>query len=384
MKIFVACALDFEAVLKAEMESFWPKLLAPDGQPQSVAFPDCQVVPGGIELEASLQQAVQLNFFLKTANRILARVHSFRCRDFPKLFEEIQKINWSQWVDFIPAEISVDAAQSRLGHEKRILETTLASFQKISGLGPAGAGQTPELYIRVFEDIVTLSFDLSGEHLHKRGYGILKGEAPLRETLAAGLLRLSTSFLKPSLEVLWDPFCGSGTFVMEAQMLNQGPLLRDFDFKLLKNCPKLFKTALWAKNYRFSVEPLFQEFLATDVDLKVLNLAEKNQQNLKTIYPNLTAAVEFQVLDFKNIKGCLKKPAFVIMNPPYGERIESLSGNWQQHLEQFTQAEPLVKLLGILLPEAQMPKKVQGFQRVLTHSFKNGGLPVQYQVWQKN
>lgn len=384
MKVFVSCQLDFEEVLKAEVQNFWPRLLGPDSRPQTEPLPEILVQPGGLEFEASLLQAVQLNFFLKTAHRILARVHIFRCRDFPKLFEEIQKINWSQWVDLIPTEIRVEASGSRLNHEKRILETIQSAFKKVKSLKEATPDQkTPTLFVRIYDDQVTLSFDLSGEHLHKRGYGLLKGEAPLRETLAAGLLRLSLPFKSEEVQTLWDPFCGSGTFLFEAQMLNHGPLQRGFDFKLLKNSPKIFKTDLWAKNYKDVTKNLFQKYLGSDLNSQVLDLAKLNHQKLSEQYPQAAQPILWLAQDFESAP-VQRDPCFVIMNPPYGERLEGLSGNWKEILEGFLQQQKAVRLLGLLLPSRQQPQNVKGFQQVLTHRFKTGGLPVQYSLWKKS
>lgn len=382
MKIFVSCNLDFEKILIEEMKYFWPFLLGTNGAPHQEVFPECQMLPGGIEFEGTLHQAVQLNFFLKTANRVLVRVHQFRARDFPRLFEGIQKINWSQWIDSIPTEILVEASQSRLNHEKRILQTLEDAFAQIKSLKPSDHERTPRLFVRIHEDVATLSFDLSGEHLHKRGYGVFKGEAPLRETLAAGLLRLCLSHINAQVDTIWDPFCGSGTFLLEAQMLENGPLIRKFDFRYLKNSPKLFKTELWAKNYRIPVRAAFTKYLGSDLNHQVLDLAKKNHQLFTEIYPVIAQKIQWEIRDFQSSPDqVLQTPTLVIMNPPYGERLAGFTKSWQILLEELAQKEPKVLFIGTLLPRASVANSVKGFQKVLSHRFKTGGLPVQFDLW---
>lgn len=385
-KVFVSCPLGFEYELIQELGEFWPQFLGKDSRPHSDPLPTVSIEKGGIEFEASLEVAVQLQFFLKAANRVLLRLHSFRVRDFPKLFHEATKFPWQSHLHGIPSEIRVEAQGSRLNNEKRIEETLREAFQKVF---PDKKSSPGTLYVRNNDDQMTWSWDLSGEHLHKRGWGRWKGPAPLRETIAAfGLRRLVNGLSSNQVGQLtfWDPFCGSGTMVQEAQMLWAGPLRRVFGLATYKKTPKLFLTEKWHLNYKSAASKKFKNYIGSDIDAEAVKGAESNQKLLEA-QQGIAGDVQYSAKDFTgNAAPAAPESALaVLMNPPYGERLEGSPLEFKQNLQVFLKNHTGIVRWGLLAPSAMQPspKEVHNHWQMLESvELSNGGLPIVLTVWQ--
>jgi putative N6-adenine-specific DNA methylase len=156
---------------------------------------------GGVRLRGDPTEALRANLSLAVPTRVLERIARFEARDFGRFEREVRAIDWARFgTGFTPRAA---CHKSKL-HHTGALESRLAQWL------PAG---DTALLARFDDDVCTLSLDTTGERLHKRGWRVEVGPAPLRETLAAGLLRLAG--WAPG-EALYDPMCGSGTFVIEA------------------------------------------------------------------------------------------------------------------------------------------------------------------------
>jgi putative N6-adenine-specific DNA methylase len=160
-------------------------------------FTGARAEPGGVAFEGDPLRA---NRALATPTRVLQRVARFRARSFDELVAGAAKVDWAPFGGLTPRAV---AHKSRLYH-------TGAVAERLAGVVPAGP---VELLARLDHDVCELSVDTSGEPLHRRGWRLETGAAPLRETLAAGILRLAG--WRPG-EALYDPMCGSGTFLVEA------------------------------------------------------------------------------------------------------------------------------------------------------------------------
>ena len=168
-----------------------------------IGFDDAKVVVGGVECAGSPLVA---NRWASIPTRFLQRVGRFRARDFRALQRGAAAIDWSPYGGLTP---EVSARKSRLYHSGAIAE-------RLAAIAPPGPGR---LFARLERDVCTLSVDTTGERLHKRGWRLETGVAPLRETLAAGLLQLAE--WQPG-EPICDPMCGSGTFAIEAAIAASG------------------------------------------------------------------------------------------------------------------------------------------------------------------
>ena len=229
-RFFASCALGFENILQDEL-LFWAKGLSFESiQPISLQ-------KGGVEFQGSLTEGLQLNDYLKTSHRILLRIRQFKCKDFERFQNKMVQIPWNQFVGLGPVEFRVASHKSRLFHKRNIAEVAEGSLKKaFKGQPPkekyASLGGT--FHIRFEEDICTLSVDTSGENAYKRGYKTLSVDAPVRETLASGMLLYTLKTLQSQgiyPKDLIDPMCGSGTFIGEAHRLYLKIDNRPFSYK---------------------------------------------------------------------------------------------------------------------------------------------------------
>ncbi len=391
-KFYISCALGFEEGLAQEILQVWPLLIEINGQANQAPLPEVSLEMGGVYLKAPFEMGLQLNYFLKTAHRILWRVTEFKVRDFPKLFEKIQKISWANYLNGTKIEWVVAANKSRLNNEKRIKETCAEAFAKISAKIHGTSQVTQAVYVRISDDLCTISLDTSGENLHKRGWGALRGEAPLRETLAAFLIREMVEGASPAKTqqvTVVDPMCGSGTLILEAASLWQPVFDREFSFLEWKNTPKIFKSPLLKKNYKLLQKSApFKSYLGYDIEEKALAAARENQKTLesKTEIENLK--IRFEIENLFNGEKKKLGPVWCVANPPYGERLRvegQETFSYQDLLERIADKFSPERI-GILLPNKSSVKKLKA---PLTHkkrkeiSFSNGGLEVVYLIYAK-
>jgi putative N6-adenine-specific DNA methylase len=139
-KFFVSTPLGFENTALTEMKEVWPYLLGKDAKTHALPFPEIEVHQGGLEFETDLFAALQLNFFLKTANRVLLRMTSFRTKDLPKFYQKFKSLPWKEYLPHGHVEWEVAAQKSRLNNEKRLQES---AEKALSELFAGNTGATP-------------------------------------------------------------------------------------------------------------------------------------------------------------------------------------------------------------------------------------------------
>lgn len=283
-----------------------------------------QIVHGGIIFTGDLKELYLANLWLRTASRILVRIGTLTARDFPTLYKRLIRLPWGTYLK--PGgqyKFRVTSVRSRLNHSDRIADVCRQAINR--ALGPAVTRESEPapsqtVLLRLVDDQVEVSIDSSGEHLHRRGYRLLRSAAPLRENLAAAaLLACAYDGSVP----LFDAMTGSGTFVIEAAMiaLQQAPgSSRDFAFR---SWPK-YRHGLWqqllseAQRRQLSTPP--HEIFGIDSNPKALAAA---RENLKQ------AGLEpFVVLQQERLQN-LTPPAttgLLVGNPPYGERLGKSTG----------------------------------------------------------
>ncbi len=360
-KFFVSCGLGLEKDLLEELLELWPYFVDLEGHFQIRPVPEFSIEEGGIEFMAPFEVGLQVNYFSKLANRVLLRLDQFKADHFSTLEKRIQRIPWADYIKTQNFEVEVSSQASRLYHKKRIEEFVVKKIhEKLPNLQSASKYG---IYLRFDKDICQVSLDTSGEHLHKRGFADLKGEAPLRETLASWIVRkmIHDVPLGKLKTVQWiDPMCGSGTLLFEGLLLHTPQLLRKYSFQEFLNCPKiLIAPSYIQKNFSTAV-PLSLNYLGLDVQEKMVGVANTNKQRLFSRLSFLESVnLNFYNMDlfklneeFKAIHLNPSNDRWVMVNPPYGERLKA-NHDFNEILEQITRSLKPQKI-ALLSPPFQL------------------------------
>lgn len=333
------------------------------------------VIKGGIEVEADLSWMVNAHCLLKIPVRLLLRISDFKVRDFPKLHQKFVKFPWKDYLAHPEPEWEITCSKSRLMHTGRIEETIKKALAEAQVKQPLSQdwkrkNYSPQtFYVRIVDDHLTLSLDLSGEPLYKRNLQVMKGEAPLRENFASALLYDLFDGVVEN-KSLVDPMCGSGTFLLEAATFHLPLHERKFSFE---EAP-FFKGKLVKKPA--AAEPLpVSEILGNEIEA---DLVQKISPTLKKFGITLQTGDAFKEKFSSD---------FMICNPPYGERIQTggRKGMFlRDALEKFLR-EDRPERLGWLIPSDMddLDPGVKDYKLISKRKFRNGGIAVTFQVWQR-
>jgi len=278
---------------------------------------EIRVLSGGVAFRAKLPLACLANMVLGSPSKILMRIDSFKAENFPTLEKKIKQIDWEL---FLPGntnlDIQVTAHKSRLYHSGAIEERCRSIIEP--RLFTPGKKSEQSLFIRADNDQFELSLDMSGDLLFKRGVKQKVIAAPLRENLAFAILK-TAGFTRD--DVLMDPMCGSGTFSIEAAMIQSNippGFFRSFAFE---HWPGFRQ-----ENFSYLKNQLEQAFclegnpgiFASDMDDSALSLlrdAIGEHEFLNTIQAEKTDFFDIQPTQLTPKKGV------VVLNPPYGKRL---------------------------------------------------------------
>ncbi|MDD4973523.1 MAG: hypothetical protein PHY93_04190 [Bacteriovorax sp.] len=385
-RFFIVYPMDLEDLGLAELKEKFVQHFSAD------TFTLVSLIPGGLEIDCPQHIGLSLNTVLRTPTRILLRLGEFKCRDAPKLYQKISKFNWSPWLIGQTPDVISAATNSRLFDsrkiEKAIQDGVLQYYRHkpvkkkyLEHLALVDLKNLPKIYFRAVDDICTLSLDTTGERLHKRHEKTLTGLAPIRESLAALLLRELQSHMRTTdaaTYTLIDPMCGSGTFLLEAHESNAVTTGRDFSYL---HTPVAFddKTILkkLEKKEKSLLEP-FKEFLGFEVNPEVVKQALKNCEGTK---------IKIEAGDLFQGAPQINNHSVVIINPPYGIRVgERGSGEEEINLPYYLKVIAAIKkkfspeLLGIIVPNDYKLKSNKDFTIHSARAFKNGGLEVVFYV----
>lgn len=307
MEYVATCLFGIERLLADEIEA--------------LGYKRTETMDGRITFEGDEYAMARCNLWLRTAERLYVKIGSFEADSFDSLFEGTKALPWEEWLDknaCFPVTghslksklFSVPDCQAII---KKAVVERLKSKYGINWFEESGAKYRIEFFI--FNDKVTLMIDTSGTPLHKRGYRLASNDAPLRETLAAALVKLS----RPREGVLfWDPFCGSGTIPIEAalMMTNTAPgLSRSFAAEEFAFVTKnIFSEARKeAEAAKISAEGF--EAYASDIDPKFVSITKGNIRRAGV--GKYVKAFVANALDITT-EG---RRGTVVCNPPYGERL---------------------------------------------------------------
>ena len=309
-EFIVPCHFGLESVMKKEITD--------------LGYPVVKVEDGRVTFSGDAGAISRANVFLRTTERVLLKAGSFRAETLDELFEGTKAIPWER---YFPKDAKFWVAKASSIRSRLFSPSDIQSIMKKAMVermkGAYGLTWFPEdgasFPLRVFlnKDEVTVGIDTTGESLHKRGYRTLTSKAPITETLAAALLML-TPWKRD--RILVDPFCGSGTFPIEAAMMaaNMAPgMNREF---LSENWPHLIPKRCWydAVNEAndcldLSVETDIQGY---DIDGEIIRAARANAQAA-----GVDHLIHFQRRPVSELSHP-KKYGFIVTNPPYGERLE--------------------------------------------------------------
>ena len=310
IELIAPCHFGLEAVLKREI--------------LDLGYEISSVEDGRVTFQGDAEAVCRANIFLRTAERVLLKVGSFQAVSFEELFEKTRALPWEA---YIPKDgkfwvTKASSVKSRLFSPsdiqsvmKKAMVRRLQEHYHMEWFPEDGA----EYPVRVFlmKDQVTVGIDTSGASLHKRGYREVSGKAPITETLAAALIMLTPW---RGDRILVDPFCGSGTFPIEAAMMaaNIAPgMNRSFTAEKWTN---LIPKKLWYDTVDEASdlirEPEETDIQGYDADEDVIRIARRNAAEA-----GVEHMIHFQRRDVRNLSHP-KKYGFIITNPPYGERLE--------------------------------------------------------------
>ena len=336
-----------------------------------------QVETGGIELHLPLSIGFSLNHILKIPTRILLRVESFKCRDFPKLFNKLKKLEWRQYLAGQMPAVDVTCHKSRLLNTNRIKETTQKAIAHYYKANPPKKIAEEELekmhgivYIRLDDNHCTISIDTSGDRLNIRGQRVLVGEAPIRETLAAAILYSLKDQIKST--TLIDPMCGAGTICLEAMDFYNANCSRNFAYQFFPLTKSLIIPEL-----KLSVEPQwFKNYFGYDVSAKMVEVAQINTKG--RIHCEKRDAT--QVHPSKELGGA------VIFNPPYGQRLlpdHRLDKFYAQVIMALIESYS-PSIIALIIPQSLSPHKIHvpvTYRLKEVMKFKNGGFAVRLIIY---
>lgn len=309
-ELIAPCHFGMEAVLKREI--------------LDLGYEISQVEDGKVTFLGDAEAICRANIFLRTAERVLLKAGSFRAATFEELFQGTKAIPWEKYIPadgkfwvkkansvksklFSPSDIQSIMKKAMVERMKQAYET---------GVIPETGSSYP-LRVAIYKDMVTVGIDTSGESLHRRGYRKLTSKAPITETLAAALIML-TPWQKD--RILVDPFCGSGTFPIEAAMIAAGiapGMNRSF---LSEDWKNLIPRKCWYEAMNEAAE-LVDDTVTVDIqgydaDGEIIKAARANAEAA-----GVGHMIHFQQRPVSQLSHP-KKYGFLITNPPYGERIE--------------------------------------------------------------
>ena len=305
--LFVTCPRGLEALLSQELEQ--------------LKCQDIRAVDGGVACKGGMEQVYRINLHSRTASRVLLRLTKSGYRSEQDIYKAAKNIRWTDWFDLEQTfKVKVEGKRAQVKSLDfvglKIKDAVCDVFRDACDARPSVGKIRPDIRIHAFIDErdIQIFIDTSGEALFKRGYRQDTGEAPMRENLAAGLLLLAGY---DGTQPFQDPFCGSGTIVIEAAWIatRRAPgLMRRFGFEKLKN----FDAALWKKlqhEAETQIRPAPAPISGSDNDRYIIRAAVANAQAAE-----VDTFIRFEVKDAQDTRPN-GEGGILISNPPYGVRL---------------------------------------------------------------
>ena len=308
---FIApCHFGLEAVCKREIADLGYEIV--------------KVEDGKVTFAGDMDALVRANIFLRTTQRILLKVSEFKAVTFEELFQNVKKVPWEEYFPsdarfWVTKATSVKSKLFSPSDIQSIVKKAMVERMKehyhINWFEEDGADYPVRVII--YKDIVTIGLDTSGESLHKRGYRRMVSKAPIEETLAAALIKL-TPWNKS--RILVDPFCGSGTFPIEAAMIGAN---------IAPGMNRSFISEEWThiipKKEWYDAIDEAEDMIIRDIEMDIQGY-DISENAIKAAMENARNAEVDHLVHFQrrplNQTSHRKKYGFIITNPPYGRRLD--------------------------------------------------------------
>ncbi|PID00527.1 class I SAM-dependent RNA methyltransferase [Sporosarcina sp. P29] len=302
---------------------------------------DCQTENGKVYFTGDEEAIARTNMWLRVGDRVRIIVGEFKAFTFDELFERTKALPWEE---FLPVDaafpVSGKSVKSKLFSvpdcqaivKKAIVERLNGAYKRTGFLSESGP--LFKLEVSILKDKVTLTIDSSGQGLHKRGYRMAQGDAPLKETMAAALVKLSK--WNPNRPFV-DPFCGSGTIAIEAAMIGQN-LAPGYNRSFLSEEWPWMTANVWDR-VREEVEDVAKydlplDIRGFDVDHNIVAVAQRNAMEA-----GFTDLISFEQRDVRDLS-LEGQNGVLIANPPYGERLGEVE-----------EAEDIAEVLGEIMKQ---------------------------------
>lgn len=359
--IFAPCPQGLEEALAAEM--------------QALGFDDAQPARAGCRFHADWTGVLRANLYSRLATRILVQVAHGPVRHEDDILELAQDTPWERWFG-AEQTLRVDTSAIRSPMQSlqycnlRAKDGICDRLRDLEGERPSIDTVRPDARVHLFldEDSATLYLDTSGESLFKRGWRLEKGEAPLRENLAAGLLALSG--WDPA-QALLDPFCGSGTILIEAAWIALGVpagIWRPFGFERLRDHDARHWRDIKDEARSHIATQLESPIVGYDLDPRAIDAARANLERA-WLTPD---SIRFEIGDARTVP----PPAdtgWLVTNPPYGERLPGddadLWSHWARNLKQRYSGWHV----NIISSDLDLPRQMR-LKPLRRYPLHNGGL----------
>ena len=288
---------------------------------------DIQLKSRVVICRGDLETLYRANIFCRTAIRILRPLVGFAARDEQGFYKAVRAVDWSRWVRptgtiAIDAHVRSSFTTHSLFLAQLAKDAVVDQFRDKTGQRPSVDLENPDLRIAVnlFQNEAQILVDSSGESLHKRGYRKKGGEAPLSETLAAGIIKLTDWPSSAKQLPLLDPMCGSGTFLIEAAMMQRniapGLYRQKFGFQRWSDFDRALYERLIAEAKKAVTNEVAAPIIGLDSDPRMVEIARENIERA-----GLQKQIRVERANFFEWERMPAPPGVLVVNPPYDERI---------------------------------------------------------------
>lgn len=342
-----------------------------------------QTENGRVLFEGTMEDIAKTNMWLRTADRIKILIGQFKAHSFEMLFDKVYQLEWEDYIpmdgEFPVAGKSIKSKLHSVPNVQRITKKAISKklmdhYHRRANLPETGALFPLEVAIR--KDIAELTLDTTGSSLFKRGYRVDKGAAPLKENMAAALVKLTT--WHPD-RPLYDPTCGSGTILIEAALIghNIAPgLYRDFAFQ---DWPWFPKTILEQVRQEAKAQMDLDKTLniyGSDIDHRMIDIAQENAQNAGVAH-----SIQFKQMQLADFVPN-EEYGILISNPPYGDRMLTEEQVHEIYQDMGRIYRPMTTWSKYILTSDENFEEHYGEKATKKRKLYNGALKVDYyQYW---
>lgn len=307
--ILITCPKEFPPIVAREVEA--------------LNLPVLEQHKAGVETQGTLDDCMRLNLWLRTAHRVLLRLHSWRATSPAQLYDGVKNVAWEEWLDpdgyiSVVSSVKTSTIDNSLFANVKCKDAIVDRMRDATGRRPDSGSNTDRtvLYLYWHDDVAMIYIDTSGTSLSDRGYRLHPHKAPMRESLAAAVI-LSTSW-EPGTPFI-NPMCGSGTLGIEAALIgmNRAPGLTRTNFGFMHVKPYVASTfAAMVKEARSKERAVRGAFvLCSDIDRRAIEATKANAKAAGVLH-----AMEIGVCDYSETP-VPPGPGVVVLNPEYGLRL---------------------------------------------------------------